>query len=104
MIEMPQSISKDTAKLLKDITGEPRLDAAIRMTVKDALKHRLEMIESDIRDLKDKYGMKFTEFEEAWENGKIEEKYSYDVESDYWEWEELVTRKKKIEKALSEIE
>lgn len=101
---MPRSISKDTAKLLKDITGEPRLDAAVRMTVKDALKHRSETLESDLRDLEEKYGMEFTEFKEAWGDGDIEEKYSYDVESDYWKWEELVTRKRKIENALSEIE
>lgn len=100
---MPKSISKDTAKLLKDITGEPRLDAAVRMTVKDALEHRLESIEKKVNKLREKYGKKFSEFEESWNKGEIKNKYSYDIESDYWEWEELVTRRKKIENALSEI-
>lgn len=100
---MPETVSKGTAKLLKDVTGEPRLDAAVRATVEDALEHRLERIEDDLEALRERYGMEFDEFREAWEEGDIGEKYSYDVESDYWEWEELVTRKEKIEEALREF-
>lgn len=97
---MPESISKSTAKLLKDITGEADLDLAMRATLKDALEHRLEEIERKEKEFREKYGMEFEKFEESWEDGKIKDKYSYDVESDYWEWEGLKTRRKKIEEAL----
>ncbi len=101
---MPEVISKSTAKLLKDLTGEPRLDTAVRIAVKDSLIHRLEDIEPKIEKFEKKYGMDFEAFRKAWENDEIEDKYSYDIESDYWKWEELVTRKKKIKEGLEWLE
>lgn len=103
-IKLPEAISKSTAKLLKDLTGEPRLDTAVKIAVKDSLIHRLEDIDPKIQEFEKKYGMGFEAFQEAWEKDEIEDKYSYDVESDYWKWEELVTRKKKIEEALEWLE
>ncbi|MFB6212653.1 MAG: hypothetical protein ABEI53_02440 [Candidatus Magasanikbacteria bacterium] len=97
------SVSSDTAKLLKDITGESHLDSAVRMTVEDALHHRLEKVEEKIEEFDDKYGMSFEDFREKWENGEIEDKYSYDVEKDYWEWEGLVTRKQRIQEGLEKL-
>lgn len=101
---MPESISKSTAKLLKDITGEPRLNLAMRITIKDALEYRLEKIDAEIKEYKEKYEMNFEEFRESWNNNEIENKYSHEVESDYWKWEELGTRKEKIEEALKWLE
>lgn len=98
------SVSGDTAKLLKDVTGETRLDSAVRSTVKDALKHRLEKIDEELENLEKKYGMSFEDFEEAWENDDVEDKHSYSVEKDYWRWEGLVTRKQKINRALQRLE
>lgn len=103
-IKLPEVISKSTAKLLKDLTGEPRLDTAVRIAVKDSLIHRLEDIEPKIEEFKEKYGKDFEAFRKSWENDEIEDKYSYDVESDYWKWEELVTRKKKIKEGLEWLE
>ncbi|MFP4609272.1 MAG: hypothetical protein ACLFNY_06820 [Candidatus Aenigmatarchaeota archaeon] len=101
---MPEAISKSTAKLLKDLTGEPRLDSAVRKAVKDSLIHRLEKIDPEIDEFEEIYGMEFDEFQDAWDNDEIKDRYSYDVESDLWRWEELVTRKKKIEEALEWLE
>lgn len=97
------SVSSDTAKLLKDVTGESRLDSAVRVTVRDALEHRLEKVNDRIEELEEKYGMSFDEFERKWETGEVEEKHSYDVESDYWEWEGLVTRRKRIREGLEKL-
>ncbi|KXA89112.1 hypothetical protein AKJ61_03510 [candidate division MSBL1 archaeon SCGC-AAA259B11] len=101
---MPESISKSTAKLLKDITGEPRLNSAMRMTIKDALLYRLEKVNAEIEEYEEKYETKFEEFREAWDNDKIQDRYSYEIESDYWKWEELITRREKIEEALKWLE
>ena len=62
---MPEVISKSTAKLLKELTGEPRLDTAVRIAVKDSLIHRLEDIEPKIEKLEKKYGMDFESFRKA---------------------------------------
>lgn len=98
------SVSNDTAKLLKDVTGETRLDSAVRSTIEDALKHRLEKINDEIQELEEKHDKTFKEFEQAWENDKIENKHSYNIEKDYWTWEGLITRKNKIKQALEQLE
>jgi len=98
------SVSSDTAKLLKDVTGESSIDSAVRMTVRDALRHRLEGVKERIAEFEEKYGMVFEDFEESWKEGEVQDRYSYDVESDYWEWEGLVSRKRKIEEGLERLE
>lgn len=92
-------IPKGTIKILSDITGEPRPDVAIRMTLKDMIEHRLEKIEKEIKGLEKKYRTSFSEFEKNWKSGKIKNKFSYPVEKDYLEWDSLITRKKKLEQA-----
>lgn len=98
--KMPESISKSTAKLLKDVTGEPELDLAMKATLKDALEYRLEGVLKEIEKFEDKHDMKFEEFETSWEKDEIKNKYSYELESDLWKWEELTTRREKIQTAL----
>lgn len=92
-------IPKGAIKVLSEITGEPRLDVAIRMTLKDVIEHRLEKIEKGIKELEKKYRTNFSEFEKSWKNGKNKNKFSYAVEKDYLEWDSLITRKKKLEQA-----
>ena len=43
-METVKQIPKQTKKILADITGEPRVDVAINMTLKDAAKYRLNEI------------------------------------------------------------
>lgn len=101
---MPEVISKRTARLLKDITGEAKLDQAVLTTLADALNHRLEGVEAGIMEMEGKYGTDFVSFKTSWEKGGIKAKHSYEVERDYWRWEELVTRKDWIMQALAWLE
>ncbi|QGA80932.1 hypothetical protein [Candidatus Nanohalobium constans] len=98
------SVSGDTAKLLKDVTGESRVDSAVRSTVRDAMIYRLGKVEDQIEGFEEKYGMSFEEFEDEWEDNNIDDKHSHEVEKDFWEWEGLVSRKKVIEDALEDLE
>jgi hypothetical protein len=98
------SVSGDTAKLLKDVTGESRVDSAVRSTIRDALVYRLDKVDEQIQSFEEKYGMSFEEFKEKWEDNQVDEKHSHEVESDFWEWEGLVSRKKVIEDALEDLE
>ena len=93
-------ISKSTLKILSDITGEPRVDVALHITLKDAIEHRLEKINKEIKRFESEYHGSFEEFEKSWKKGKVEDRYSYKIEKDYWDWEALVTRKKKLEEAF----
>jgi len=94
------ALSPSVVKLLLEITGSSDLNMAVKEISKDAVEHRLEKIESEIRKFEEKYGMTFEEFKEAWEKGEVENKHSYEVEKDFWEWEGLISRKKKLKEVL----
>lgn len=93
-----ESIPKSTLKALVDITGEPRIDLAFSMTVKDVIEHRLEKIEREIAKFENNYRENFSAFKREWTKRK--DKFSYKIEKDYIEWEGLITRKKKLKKAM----
>ena len=98
------ALSPSLVKLLLEITGSSDLNVAIKEISKDAIEHRLEKIECEIRKFEEKYGMTFEDFKKAWEDGKIESKHSYEVEKDFWEWEGLISRKKKLKEVLKWLE
>lgn len=70
-------LSKTTLKALTDITGETKLEVAINSTLRDALEHRMEMIEKDMKNFEKKYRATFSEFKKKWREGKIKDKFSY---------------------------
>jgi hypothetical protein len=92
------TISKAALRALTELTGEPRLNVALLIALKDAVEHRLEKIDEAIDALEQKYGMSFEQFQTQGEEGKIPDQFSYAVESDYLEWDGLMSRKKKLEK------
>jgi hypothetical protein len=90
-------IPKSTAQILRDLTGEPRPDAALLLVLQDARLYRLEQIEADLRSLESKYGMTFEEYRQRWEREDRDEDYHWEVEQDYLRWEALVTQKRRLE-------
>jgi len=59
---MNGTVTAEDVKILKDLTGEDRLDAAVHMTLKDAVEHKLEKIEDGIKAFERKHGAKFNDF------------------------------------------
>lgn len=53
----------------------------------------MKKIDEKIRKFEKKYGMEFKDFKTALRKNEINNKYSYDVERDFWEWEGLITLK-----------
>ena len=98
MALFPTVVSKPAYKLLKDLTGEPRPEVALSLALKDLIHLRLDAVKASIAAFEEKYGMDFSRFEKAWEEGEIAEPYSYPVEKDYWEWEAAITDRTKLEK------
>ena len=97
---MPTMISPGVLKALTDFTGEARMDTAIRLVLRDAAQFKIRELERGIQRLEEKYGMPFSEFEQRFQNGEIPDAFSYEVESDYLEWEGLLSRKKRAEDVL----
>ena len=92
------TLPKVALKALTELTGEPRVDVALLIALRDAVEYRLEKIAEDIRKYEQKYDLSFKQFQARGQKGEIPDKFSYEVESDYLEWEGLISRKKKLEK------
>ncbi len=97
------TVSLNISKTLMDITGEPRTEIAILTILKDAVEHRIEKIEAEIKTLEDKYKMSFKEFSEKFQKEETPQSYSYDVETDYLEWEGMNSRLNKYRALLSTL-
>ncbi len=62
----------------------------------EIVKSKIKECNELIAHFESKYGMKFEEFKIKWKTGKIKDRYSHEVESDYIEWEALEMEKRKI--------
>ncbi len=96
-------IATNLSKTLLEITGEPRAEIAIHELLKDAIEHRIEKINAEIKSLESKYYMSFEEFKNKFNSGQIPDSHSYCVETDYLEWEGLVIRLSKYNSLLSTV-
>lgn len=94
----PTTLHESTLRALTKLTGESRFDIAVRVTLKDSVAYRLEKIDKEIKLFEQKYGMPFDQFSAQGEDGLIPNQFSYEVESDYLEWDGLVSRKQTVEK------
>lgn len=92
-------LPKPAYNILRRLTGETRPDLALSVAIKDLVRLRREAARALIAAFEEKYGMPFREFQEAWQNGRIADQYSYTVEQDFWDWEAAVSD----EQALQEL-
>ena len=97
------TIATNISKTLLEITGEPRIEIAILELLKDAIEHRIEKINAEIKNLEGKYHSSFEEFKNKFDSGKIPDAYNYSVETDYLEWEGLTNRLSKYNSLLSTV-
>jgi hypothetical protein len=91
------SMPKVALRALIELTGQSELDLALLATLRDALEHRLEKIDEALETLEGEYGMSFAKFEAQGRAQKLLGQFSYEVERDYFEWDSLVTRKRKLQ-------
>jgi hypothetical protein len=89
-------IPKATLKALIEVTGQPELDMAIRVMLRDAIEHRLEKVRGLLGVYEEKYGVTFEEFEAKGKSGELSDRFSQQIEEDYFEWDSLVTRQRKL--------
>ena len=97
MLTTTTTIPKVALRTLTELTGEPRPEIALLITLRDAVEHRLEKIDAAIRAYEQKYGMSFEQFQNRGQTESIPQQFSYEVERDYLEWDGLISRKRKIE-------
>jgi len=90
-------IPKNTAQMLRDLTGESRPDVALMLVMQDARSYRLQQIDADLGVFEEKYGMAFEEYRRRWETDDREDDYQWEVEQDFLSWEALATQKHRLE-------
>lgn len=96
-------ISKPIYQVLTDLTREPRLEVALPLAVKDLVRLKLKEAREQREAFEQRYRMDFEAFKQAWDEGRIADKHSYEVERDYWEWEATVTDEERLRQMLESL-
>jgi len=96
-------ISPKVGEILVKTTHSKDLDDALRKIISEYLELKLNILQEIIDVLQEKWDMTFQEFREKMKEGSLKkDSYSYDVEQDFWRWEEAGTLKKHYEEIKSE--
>lgn len=83
--------------------GGQRFDVALHLATKDLVRLRLKEAEQNLKAFAERYGTSFEQFQRAWEEGRIADKHSYEVEKDFWEWEPAHTDSLKLNDMLDKL-
>ena len=60
------------------------------MILHDAVKYRIEKIETALQAYQQRYGMTWEQFEARGNSGELPDRFSYQIEKDYFDWDSLV--------------
>jgi hypothetical protein len=96
-------ISKPVYQVPSDLTQESIVEVALPLAIKDWARLKLEEARTQQEVYEDRYGMEFSAFKEAWQEGRIADSHSYDVERDYWEWEAATTDEERLQEMLQSL-
>ena len=80
-----QAVADGMARLIEHLEPEGNLDSKLERLLESELKRRLARYELVDKQLARKYGRSFDDFRD---NGVVKQQgYSFEVESDFWDWE-----------------
>ena len=96
-------ISKPIYRILSDLTQESRVEVALPLAIKDWVRLKLQETREQREAFEQRYGMDFPAFKQAWQEGRIADQHSYEVERDYWEWEAAVTDEERLRQMLESL-
>ena len=92
------AISPKLGDFLIKTTKSKDIDDAFRRVFSEYLELKLERFVKTIESFKKKWGMSFDDFQKHIKEGTLnKDTYSFDVEQDFWRWEEAETLKKHYE-------
>ncbi len=96
-------IDHNIYKVLLETFGEISLKNKLNEILFFGIESRLEKYNREIVEFEEKYGVPFKKFESMWDNDELINRHSYEIESDFIDWEMLEMEKKDLMKALSQI-
>ena len=86
------TVSPRIGALLTEVTESPDLELALWKILSEYLDFKARSLQQRRQEFESKWGMTFETFSERCEARSLEQDpYSYQVESDFWEWEKTET-------------
>jgi uncharacterized protein with von Willebrand factor type A (vWA) domain len=86
-------IDKNLYKAMVESFGKEILKEKINSFLLSAMEAQLKKCNREILKFEKKYGHTFKEFEKMWDEGKIEDKHSNEIEGDFMDWEMMEMEK-----------
>ncbi|MBE0427827.1 MAG: hypothetical protein IBX72_14430 [Nitrospirae bacterium] len=97
------AVSPRLGEFLIKTTGAKDIDHALKTVFTDYLDLKLQNLRETIKAFETKWGMDFNTFKQRMKDGSLEKNsYSFDVENDFWKWEEAETLKEHYEQLKRE--
>jgi hypothetical protein len=96
------SLARRITRILDVFHGKDYEEKIERLT-QETLSSKLRECNEEILKFETKYGMAFEDFKNAWDEDKIPDKRSHEVETDYIEWEAVSMEKNRWLSALRDI-
>ena len=97
------ALSPDVGAHLMKATRSQDLDEAFEKVLSEYLELKIAALQEKTDRLEEKWGMEFSTFKRrVAEDDLSDDAYSYDVEQDYWEWEEAESLKSHYQQVQSE--
>ncbi|MGR3311177.1 MAG: hypothetical protein ACUZ77_10435 [Candidatus Brocadiales bacterium] len=94
-------IGEDVSNIINHLVKEGDLNSKIRKILEREIRRRITEYELIVRGFQKKYGMSLEEFEK---NDVIKQKgYSFEVESDYDDWDAAVDAIKTLKEDLKKL-
>lgn len=86
------TVSPKLGEFLTKVTQTPDLETAFWRIFTEYVSMKLAVLREANKDFERKWGMTFAEFAQQCQDGTLkEDAYSWNVEQDYWSWEQTVT-------------
>jgi hypothetical protein len=98
------SLSDKVLKVLEDFAPGADLGAKLEYLTRESLEHNLRACNEALSRFEAKYGQTFTDFVQAWQEGRIPQQYSHEVERDFMEWEARHQEKEDLLAAVREFD
>jgi len=90
--KVPATFSPRAGNLLAQVADTPDLETALWKVLSDYINLKIQALQNEIDRFETKWEMSFSEFSEKFgENNLPVDAYTYEVESDFWAWEQAET-------------
>ena len=97
------TLSPEVGSHLLKATHSQDLDEAFEKVLSEYLELKIATLQETTNHLEEKWGMEFPAFKRRLaEDDLPDNAYSYDVEQDFWKWEEAETLKAHYQKVQAE--